>query len=70
MTTRSVVVPSAPALDRETEVLREIDAEANAALAAIPAHLRTKRRATPTGSTRLTFSHRAARPATPDTRKA
>lgn len=70
MTTRIVVGQLAPALDRETEVLREIDAEANAALAAIPAHLRAKRRPVPAGSTRLIFSHRAARPATPDTRKA
>lgn len=57
-------------VNREAAVLREIELEADAALAAIPAHLRTKRRPAPAGSTRLTFSHRAARPATPDTRKA
>ena len=51
--------------------LAAVDAEAEAALAAVPPHLL---RATPTparlGSTRLVFSDRATRSTTPDTRKA
>lgn len=58
---------TAPALDHEAALIREIEHEADAALAAVPAHLRVKRRPAPAGSTRLLFSHR---PATPDTRKA
>lgn len=58
---------TAPTPDREAAIVREIEAEANAALAAVPEHLRSKERPVPAGSTRLVFSHR---PATPDTRKA
>lgn len=52
---------------REAAIVREIELEADVALAAVPAHLRVKQRPAPAGSTRLVFSHR---PATPDTRKA
>lgn len=50
----------------EADQIRSIDADAAAALAAVPGYLRTKQRTAPAGSTRLVFS---ARPA-PDTRKA
>lgn len=59
-----------PAPDRETALVREIEHEADAALAAIPDHLRVKHRPVPAGSARLVFSHRSARPGTPETRKA
>lgn len=52
---------------REAAIVREIELEANTALAAVPEHLRSKQRPSPAGSTRLVFSHR---PSTPDTRKA
>lgn len=51
--------------------LAAVDTEADAALAAVPPHLR-RAKPTPTrqGSTRLVFSDRATRSTTPDTRKA
>ena len=53
------------------QALTAVDAEAEAALAAVPPHLR-REKPTPTrqGSTRLVFSDRATRSTTPDTRKA
>lgn len=56
-----------PAPTREDLTVREIDLDAETAVAAIPEHLRVKHRPVPAGSTRLDFSDRAARP---DTRKA
>ncbi|WP_435199527.1 hypothetical protein [Janibacter sp. GS2] len=44
----------------QPDLARQIDADADAALAAVPAHLRDKQTPQRTGSTRLRFSH--ARP--------